>query len=98
MEDKTKPVQIPIKADDAVQAGAFANLARISHDAEAFLLDFVVIHSSPPFGRLVSRVILTPGHAKRLAEALAENIHSFERSWGPIRAVTPPPTDLGHIQ
>ena len=98
MEEKPKPVQIAIKAEDDVQGGVYANIARISHDAEAFVVDFVVVHSSPPFGRLVSRVVLTPGHAKRLAEALAENVRTYETNWGPIRAITPPDGDVGSIQ
>src|SRR5437870_3260699 len=89
-----EPVQIPIKADDAVQAGTFSNLAQISHGPETFQVDFLVIHSHPPFGKLVSRVILTPGHAKRLLRALQENLQRYEAAYGEIRATefpTPPP-------
>ena len=44
--DEKKPAagnskQIPIKADDAVQTGVYSNMARISHDADAFIVDFV---------------------------------------------------------
>ena len=93
MSDKPKtpsPHSIPLKADDATQSGAYANLTRISHDAESFLLDFMFVHSSPPFGRLVSRIVLTPGHAKRLAQALSENLKLYEASWGSIRMALPP--------
>ena len=94
MSDKTKPTappqSIPLKADEATQSGAYANMTRISHDAESFVLDFLFVHSSPPFGRLVSRVVLTPGHAKRLAQALSENLKLYESSWGAIRVALPP--------
>ena len=100
MEEKPNPSQkqIQIKADEAVQVGVYANVARISHDAEAFVLDFVVIHGSPPFGRLLSRVVLTPGNAKRLSQALTQNIEAFEQSHGAIRMPAPPHADPGIVQ
>jgi hypothetical protein len=89
--------QIPIRADDAVQAGTFANLARISHGADSFLVDFLIVHADPPFGRLQARVILTPAHAKRLARALQDNLERYERSFGviPLQQATVPP---GYVQ
>ena len=84
-EAPPQPQPIPIKADDQVQAGQFSNVARIWHDGEAFQVDFLVIHAQPPFGRLLSRIILTPGHAKRLVRALAENVERYERAHGEIR-------------
>ena len=94
--------QIPIKTDDATQAGLYSNLARIAHNPETFQVDFMVVHSHPPFGRLQSRVILTPGHAKRFLRALKENIERYEKAYGEIRmADTPtpaPPAPDGYIQ
>ena len=90
-------ISIPIKADDQTQAGHYSNVARISHSPEAFQVDFLVVHSDPPFGRLQARIVLTPGHAKRLARALAENIERFERVHGEIRLAEPPPP-AGYVQ
>ena len=92
-----KPLQIQIQADEQTQAGHYCNLARISHNAEAFQLDFLVVHTHPPFGRLQSRLILTPGHAKRLLEALKENIDRYEVSHGPVR-ISEPPAPEGYLQ
>lgn len=85
--------QIAIRADDAVQAGHYSNLARISHSAEVFQIDYLVVYANPAFGKLQSRVILTPGHAKRFLNALQENIDRFERAHGTILITDPPPTD-----
>jgi hypothetical protein len=90
-------ISIPIKADDQTQAGHYSNLARISHSPEAFQLDFLVVYSDPAFGRLQSRIVLTPGHAKRLARALAENVERYERVHGEIRLADPPPP-AGYVQ
>jgi hypothetical protein len=94
---ETAPLQIPIKADDSIQAGAFSNLARISHSADTFLIDFLVLHSDPPFGKLQARILLSPGHAKRLVRALGENIDRFERVHGEIR-LAEPPAPGGYVQ
>ena len=91
------PFQVPVKAEDDVQAGAFSNLARISHSPESFQVDFLVIHSQPPFARLQSRIILTPGHAKRLLLALQENLQRYEAVHGEIR-MHEPPTPTGYVQ
>ena len=96
--DGKRPVQIPIKADDAVQAGSYSNLAKISHTADAFQVDFLVVHSHPPYGRLQARLILTPGHAKRLARALQENIERHERVYGPILVPDQPAPPEGYLQ
>lgn len=96
-ETKKTPYQIPIKAEDETQAGLYSNLARISHTPEAFQLDFMVVHSPPPFGRLQARVILTPGHAKRFLRALKDNIDRFEAQHGPV-AVAEPPAPEGYLQ
>ena len=74
-------------------------MARISHAPDAFQIDFLVLHSDPPFDKLQARIILTPAHAKRLARALGENIERFERVHGEIRQhEAPHPTPPGYVQ
>ena len=84
-----KDVKIEVKVDEEVAKGTFANFTNISHSPEEFLLDFLFVHPSPPpgFGKLLSRVILTPAHAKRLVAALNENIHQYEERFGTIEIV-----------
>ena len=96
-EKKNEGTQIPIKADDAVQAGLYSNIARISHGADAFQLDFLVVHAQPPYGRLQARVMLTPGHAKRFLRALQENVQLYESKNGDI-PIPEPPSPAGYVQ
>jgi len=96
-DDKPKQIQIQVKTDDTIQAGVFSNFARISHTLEEFTLDFLYIQENPPFGKLQSRVIFTPSHAKRFFKALEENIRRYEGSHGAIKAPDMPPGDIGFI-
>jgi hypothetical protein len=49
-----------------------------------------------PQGKLVSSVIVTPAHAKRILRALSENINRSEAHFGPIREV-PEPTPVPNV-
>lgn len=55
------------------------------------MVDFLFVHPSPPpgFGKLMSRMILTPGHAKRLLMALTENVNRYENQFGEIEIQAP---------
>lgn len=77
--------KIEIQLDPDVMKGSFSNVTNIGHTKEEFLLDFLFIQQQPaPFGKLVSRIILTPGHSKRLMLALQENVRKYEEQFGII--------------
>ncbi|HKF53323.1 MAG TPA: DUF3467 domain-containing protein [Candidatus Acidoferrales bacterium] len=92
--------QVQIKADEKELVGQYSNLAMIHHNAEEFTLNFIYIFPSVPQGKLVSTVILSPAHAKRLLRALTENITRYEAQFGPIPenpGPAPEPT-VGFVQ
>ena len=72
--------------------GHYSNMAQISHTQEEFILDFFSI--TPPVGVLASRVIVSPGHLKRLIAALVENMKNYETNFGTV-ASTEPPQEFG---
>ena len=77
--------KIEIQLDPDIMKGTFTNVTNIGHTREEFLLDFLFIQQQPaPFGKLVSRMVLTPGHSKRLLYALQENIRKSEEQFGAI--------------
>jgi len=80
--------KLQIKAEDKALSGVYSNAAQISHTKEEVVLDFFLMH--PPMGKLQSRVIMSPGHAKRLAAALTQNIKNYEKSHGDIKAAEAP--------
>lgn len=87
------PQQIQVKANDEVLKGSYANIAQISHTKEEVIFDFLNV--IPPQGQLVSRVITSPGHAKRIMKALEENIKKYEAQFGPLTVADAPKADFG---
>jgi len=79
------PGQVQIKADEKELQGAYSNLVMIQHHAEEFTLNFVYVFPNGTHGKLMSSVIVSPGHAKRIWRALGENISRFEAQHGPIK-------------
>jgi hypothetical protein len=85
MTDQPKPeAQLQIKADEKELQGVYSNLVMIHHNAEEFTLNFIYVFPNAPQGKLMSSVIVSPGHAKRLLRALAENIGRYEAQFGQI--------------
>ena len=86
MAEETKPVQnqLNIELPEDIAEGVYSNLAIIGHSNSEFVVDFVRIVPNAPKAKVKSRVILTPEHAKRLLNALADNIQKFEAQHGTI--------------
>lgn len=92
--------QVQIKADEKELLGQYANLVMIHHNAEEFTLNFIYLFPTVPQGKLVSSLIISPAHAKRLLQALGENITRYESQFGPIpegSGPAPEPT-VGFVQ
>tara|TARA_B100000029_G_C17580402_1_gene959471 strand:+ start:780 stop:1145 length:366 start_codon:yes stop_codon:yes gene_type:complete len=91
-DEKTKraPIKIRIESDEQTRQGAYCNSSMVSHTAEEFLADFLFLTAKPPYGKLHSRILMSPGHAKRLARMLTEAVHGFEKKFGPIKESRPP--------
>jgi hypothetical protein len=87
-EANVVPDSIEIKIDDEELKGRYANLLRITHSREEFVLDF--IHLVPPQGIVVARVVTSPSHMKRLVNAVAANLARYEESFGPVPTWDPP--------
>ncbi len=90
-----KPAKgLNVKITDEELKGRYANLVRISHTREEFILDF--INMVPPQGAVTARVITSPGHLKRLIRALDTNLRLYEQNFGTIQEASEPP-DVGEI-
>jgi len=86
-----KQIKIKVKDDDL--KGKYSNLMQIIHTKDEFLLDFFLV--SPPQGILTSRVIMSPGHLKRVIKALQENIEKYEQKFGKIEIAEVPEQKFG---
>ena len=90
-EDKGKPNQLNIELPEEVAEGVYSNLAIISHSHSEFVIDFIRLLPNVPKAKVKSRIILTPHHAKRLLNALQDNVNKFEALHGSISDNNTPP-------
>lgn len=88
-DDIKQPHQLSIELTEEVAEGEYANLGIITHSNAEFVMDFIRIMPGVPKAKVKNRVIMTPGHAKRLMKALADNIRKYEQVNGPIKEIDP---------
>ncbi len=80
---------INIQLNEAVAMGAYCNLALVNHSPSEFVLDFIQLMPGVQQANVRSRVILAPLHAKRVLNALQQNIANYEQQFGEIKEVEP---------
>lgn len=85
MEEQNLDNQLNIELSEDVAEGTYSNLAVITHSNTEFVIDFIRVMPGVPKARVKSRIILTPEHAKRLLNALEDNIEKFEAVNGRIK-------------
>ena len=83
-DDQNKQNQLSINLSEEVAQGIYSNLAVINHSSSEFIIDFIRVMPGVPQANVKSRVILTPEHAKRLLNALKDNIQKYEDTYGEI--------------
>ena len=76
--------QLNIELPEEVAEGIYSNLAIITHSNSEFVIDFIQVLPGVPKAKVKNRVVLTPQHAKRLMNALNENIKKYEANFGEI--------------
>ena len=86
--------KIKIVVGDQLALGTYANFASIVHNFAEFIIDFGRIVPGREDVQVVSRVVMTPVHAKQLLRALGENVAIYERNFGEI-AQGPTPAATG---
>ena len=74
--------QVQINANDEVARGRYSNNMLVTHTREEFILDFLL--TAPNGTQLVSRVMVSPGHMKRVLAALADNVKKYETNFGEV--------------
>ena len=83
---------INIKINDETLKGVYSNTMQVLHTKEEFVMDFMDVF--PPNGIVAARVITSPGHMKRIARALQENITKYEAKFGAIEESKAPPVQF----
>ena len=84
-KDDKRQEKLNIQLDEDIAQGIYSNLVIINHSPTEFVLDYVNVMPGTPKSKVRSRVILTPQHAKRLLNALKDNIDKYEKRHGEIQ-------------
>lgn len=83
-----KETEVKINFPERLHGGAYANSMFVNHTKEEFIMDFLMV--APPTGAVTARIIISPGHMKRIIAALQDNVKKYEESYGPVSAAEEP--------
>ena len=78
------PGQLKLAIDDATALGAYSNFQVVGSNETEFVLDFAYIPPQGRRGKVRSRIILSPKHAKALMSLLQQRVADYETRYGPI--------------
>jgi hypothetical protein len=81
-EKSRQKVNIELPADLEPK---YANFVFITHSAAEVILDFAQVLPRAPKGKVQSRIVMTPMHAKLLHSALGQNLEQYEGKFGAIQ-------------
>ncbi len=92
MSEQETPTNQPVPGQQRITidlpkelTAVYANVAFISHTPAEMILDFAQVLPRTPRGKILSRIIMSPMHAKMLYNALSQSIANYERQFGEIR-------------
>ena len=83
-----KPKDITVDFPKELYGGVYSNNMGVTHTREEFIMDFLMV--APPSGSVKARIIVSPGHIKRIVKALQENISKYEQNFGTIKTAEEP--------
>lgn len=81
-ENESKGPRLTIAPE--VSLGHYANFVTVVHNQHELLLDFARTLPGRRDIPVVSRLIMTPFHAKQLLRALSSNLERYEQAYGKI--------------
>ena len=88
--------EVNVKISDEILRGCYANTLLVAHTAEEFVLDFIL--TLPPQAVCNARVLIHPGHLKRVIQALQQNLARYEAAHGTVTAAPDPgPDAIGFV-
>jgi len=72
-----------IKITDNIPGAEYANAMQANHNKDEFHLMFLNIMGGN--GRVVGKIITSPGHFKRILAAMQDNLDKYEKQYGKIK-------------
>lgn len=95
MAEQKKPQEITVIFPEQLRGGVYCNNMVVAHTKEEFIMDFMMV--APPVGAVTARVVISPGHMKRVIFALQDNLKKYEDRFGKITAAEEPPISKGKL-
>jgi hypothetical protein len=89
MAEKPAQQEVKISFPENLRGGVYSNNMVVTHTREEFILDFMMI--TPPIGSVTARVVISPGHTKRMLSALKANLDKYEAKFGKVTEAPEPP-------
>ena len=88
MAEQKEQKGVQVYFPDSLKGGVYSNVMQVTHTKEEFVLDFLMI--APLAGSVTARVVISPGHMKRMISALAQNVGKYEEKFGKLTAAEEP--------
>ncbi len=88
--------KIPLEFPSQLKGGVYANNMMVMHTREEFILDFLMI--GPNAGAVTARIIMSPGHTKRMIAALQQNMRKYEQQHGSLTPAEEPKGHMGFVK
>lgn len=88
MAEKPTKREVKVSFPENLRGGVYSNNMVITHTKEEFILDFMMI--TPPVGSVTARVIISPGHMKRMVSAFRANLEKYESKFGKLTEAAEP--------
>ena len=88
MSNERQQQKIQVAFPDHLKGGVYCNNMVVNHTKEEFIMDFKMI--APPAGAVTARVIMSPGHMKRVVTALQNNLKRYEDNIAKIEEAPEP--------
>ena len=91
-EEKQQPKQ-QIQIKDNIPGAEYANLLNVASGKEEFVLMFANVVAGS--GRVVGKIMTSPGHLKRIIKALEHGLKQYEDKYGNVDIAESPKDEIG---
>lgn len=82
---KEQVQQIQVNTGDEMSRGRYSNNMIAVYSAEEFILDWFL--NSPSGVHLISRIIVSPSHIKRIINVMKQNLDNYEKQFGSVKEI-----------
>ena len=88
MAEQPAKKEVKVTFPENLRGGAYANNMFVASTKEEFILDFMMV--APPVASVTARVIISPGHMKRMLSALKSSLDKYESKFGKLAEAVEP--------